>query len=1057
MFTRNDMIKLRDNGDYASFSVTDAFVDQLMQKLSAGDGETLMTEAVSLAEIEHAFIGHELANPRDQYMPRYTTAMFEAVSSTKAQLIRSMRAFTRKLNQQLSGSGIKAGTEDATTAEDTDQEGAVAGGAEISAVRRVAGVPIIFARIPLSDGQSVTIAFHSPTAQGTTLAASDILVAFRFLLNKKDITHTVAPQGGVDVSLNQATLTLSKLIERNSPKFAKTQKRAAELRDQITTKQTALDAIIAQQDQLVTQGDQLQQQIAAQGPELQTVQQKLDKQRAINAQLTEELTRLQEEVQPEPEPEPQPLPQPTPEPEPAPQPTPPAGDQHQGTKRPTEPTPGDQNEQNDYDSLHWYGVRLRPIGPGSVPSGVRYTLMPEDAKDVGIVREKNVSPELYRYGIVGYPDALTASDIDTYDLFDFSDYLTVDDAKRELKPVMDVIATYKAQFPNRTYMAFFNEFLKPAGARYSEFPIRIDATTIDRPRFMRLLSAYIGNGNNFVQQFEMFFNAIKAGTVDTAAITARAEADLAPFIAELKRLIPEGKATSAMGYWHAFLEAGYSKVDVNGGDRVTIVKQALSDLYPQSLYSDDDFANKLWDLAGGNAQPEPTPEPNPTPEPTPEPTPVPEPKPTDKKTLNYPAPADIAGLADVRLYLQFLMSSSSTLADAIADYDKRTVSKAVNNFANTIDARMTYWTAMEVPADLIANMRDFMEPPEGRLKAPLIADLQARKDQIDALIEPYKARLDALKAEFNRDKPAREAERQLIEQAKNGIEDLIDAWFDDETAIVEARKNLEAWEKILTQRGIDRSDEIGMARYNIDSREKELDGTWMMEDDVGELVSELERYGITISTEKQQEIRKDPSQFRAIYDEIENGRRAWRQASIQADSEKEAVQKYVNAYLAGKDRPVGLDSAGLSLIESLRRAGVTLSERQMEIINTNPDARNAVENAWENAMGDIDSFGSEKEAIESYVEATLQGFEPVGNEPVVTPEMEAVQTASDTLDVILQDNSPELAQLREYRGLIRQAHAAFSAAGVLADYEPKLNQAIDHIGQQMAQLARGIQ
>jgi hypothetical protein len=42
------------------------------------------------------------------------------------------------------------------------------------------------------------------------------------------------------------------------------------------------------------------------------------------------------------------------------------------------------------------------------------------------------------------------------------------------------------------------------------------------------------------------------------------------------------------------------------------------------------------------------------------------------------------------------------------------------------------------------------------------------------LIPCYQARLDELKAILKADKPAREAAQRMIEQAKNGIEELID-------------------------------------------------------------------------------------------------------------------------------------------------------------------------------------------------------------------------------------------------------------------------------------------
>ncbi len=68
---------------------------------------------------------------------------------------------------------------------DVAQSGARAiGGAEIGRARNVNGLPVLPAIIPLSDGQTISILFHSPTAENR-ITNSDTLVAFQFLLNKK--------------------------------------------------------------------------------------------------------------------------------------------------------------------------------------------------------------------------------------------------------------------------------------------------------------------------------------------------------------------------------------------------------------------------------------------------------------------------------------------------------------------------------------------------------------------------------------------------------------------------------------------------------------------------------------------------------------------------------------------------------------------------------------------------------------------------------------------------------------------------------------------------------
>lgn len=209
-------ITIYDRADYDVQHLSAASIDGLM----SDDEEALLLEPTTLEDIEHTYLGEHLADSTE-------TAMFEAVSTTKTRLANTMRAFVRVLNRGLNGTGIVAGTHDAGT----DETGvSVAGGAQIGNVRKVAGVPVMVAKIPCTDGQSVSLIFHSPTAEGAKLVGSDALVAFKFLLNKRDVTHVVAPIGGRDMSLDQTAQSLSNLIERNSAKFQKQQETHSKLK-----------------------------------------------------------------------------------------------------------------------------------------------------------------------------------------------------------------------------------------------------------------------------------------------------------------------------------------------------------------------------------------------------------------------------------------------------------------------------------------------------------------------------------------------------------------------------------------------------------------------------------------------------------------------------------------------------------------------------------------------------------------------------------------------------------------------------------------------------------
>ncbi|EPR6567219.1 hypothetical protein ACU74G_004897, partial [Escherichia coli] len=137
-------------------------------------------------------------------------------------------------------------------------------------------------------GQTISILFHSPTAENR-ITNSDTLVAFQFLLNKKDVTHTVAPMSGRDMTLAQVTMKLANLAEKNSAKFQRAQKKKKALVDEITQLQ-------ADSDQKEDAMSDLVDQVAA------VEGQKVDLEQKINAvaseadSLYEENERLQTEI-----------------------------------------------------------------------------------------------------------------------------------------------------------------------------------------------------------------------------------------------------------------------------------------------------------------------------------------------------------------------------------------------------------------------------------------------------------------------------------------------------------------------------------------------------------------------------------------------------------------------------------------------------------------------------------------------------------------------------------------------------------------------------------------
>jgi hypothetical protein len=188
--------------------------DYEYEALLETDGD-LMFESVTLEELDNTYLYGK---------PMAPAPMFEAITTTKNRIDRTMMAFHRELTRQFTGTDIAPEV------------------AEISKPKISAGFATLTARFPLSDGQSIGIIFHSPSGDPAKIVEADVLVAFRFVLNKRDVTPTVAPAGGVDVSLKQVTLKLANLAERNSAKFQAAQAKNKAKKAELTTIQNETEA-----------------------------------------------------------------------------------------------------------------------------------------------------------------------------------------------------------------------------------------------------------------------------------------------------------------------------------------------------------------------------------------------------------------------------------------------------------------------------------------------------------------------------------------------------------------------------------------------------------------------------------------------------------------------------------------------------------------------------------------------------------------------------------------------------------------------------------------------
>lgn len=99
------------------------------------------------------------------------------------------------------------------------------------------GTTNVAAVFELSDGQTLAIFFHNPDVTPKKILATDEVVSWKWMLNKKDVTIVVAPERGRDLNINNVAVRIMTLAKRNSERFAKTNARRSERMASIATLQ----------------------------------------------------------------------------------------------------------------------------------------------------------------------------------------------------------------------------------------------------------------------------------------------------------------------------------------------------------------------------------------------------------------------------------------------------------------------------------------------------------------------------------------------------------------------------------------------------------------------------------------------------------------------------------------------------------------------------------------------------------------------------------------------------------------------------------------------------
>lgn len=123
----------------------------------------------------------------------------------------------------------------------------------------------------MDDGQSVSVFFHNPDTTPNKLTPTDEMVSWKWVLNKKDVTITVAPEKGQDLNPREVARRIMKLVEKNSAKFTQANASKGERDAQIETwkaDETAKHAELAALDQQIVElTAQLEAKKAAPAPD----------------------------------------------------------------------------------------------------------------------------------------------------------------------------------------------------------------------------------------------------------------------------------------------------------------------------------------------------------------------------------------------------------------------------------------------------------------------------------------------------------------------------------------------------------------------------------------------------------------------------------------------------------------------------------------------------------------------------------------------------------------------------------------------------------------------
>lgn len=125
------------------------------------------------------------------------------------------------------------------------------------------GVTNIAFVFDLSDGQKLSIWFHNPDSTPSKLMPSDIMISWKWMLNKRDVTAALSPKQGDNVQLPVLASRIMRVAAKNSIRFKRTQARQLKLEQDLLDAQVLVDTKVATIEQLDKDIESLTSQIDA--------------------------------------------------------------------------------------------------------------------------------------------------------------------------------------------------------------------------------------------------------------------------------------------------------------------------------------------------------------------------------------------------------------------------------------------------------------------------------------------------------------------------------------------------------------------------------------------------------------------------------------------------------------------------------------------------------------------------------------------------------------------------------------------------------------------------